>query len=70
MTQKKYKRGRQICSMGDFEQSESKYFIIYFGSTCPRTRHRGFLISWQYRVLKNFIDRGHVWEAVKREECE
>ena len=35
MTQKKYKRGRQICSMADFERSESEYFIVYFGSTCP-----------------------------------
>lgn len=63
MAKRKYKRGKPITSMADFENSNCTYFRVYFGCTNPQTKHRGFLISWQYRTLKQFIDRGWVFEA-------
>lgn len=63
MSKKKYKRGNQLHSISDFDQSCSHYFIVYFGSTNPQTKHRSFLMSWQYRCLLNFIIRGWVFEA-------
>lgn len=63
MSRRKYKRGKQICSISDFDQSCNEYFIVYFGSTNPQTKHRSFLMSWQYRTLLNFIIRGQVFEA-------
>jgi hypothetical protein len=60
---RKYKRGKLIESMADFEKSDKDFFIVYFGCTNPKTRHKAFLISWQYRVLKDFIDKGWVFEA-------
>ena len=62
MGKRMYKQGKQICSMADFENSESRFFIVRFGSKrC--TRHRSFLISWQYRTLSNFIANGWLYEA-------
>lgn len=63
MSEKKYKRGQQIKTISDFDKSTSKYYIVYFGPTLPRTRHRSFLISWQYRTLLDFIMKGWVFEA-------
>lgn len=58
----KYKTGKQIQTVADFENSKCDYFVVTFGNrTAPR--HRAFLISWQYRTLKNFIDRGWIYEA-------
>lgn len=68
MSERKYKRGRQICSMADFAQSESNFFIVYFGCTNPQTKHKSFLISWPYRIVDNFIQRGWIFEADKIEE--
>lgn len=64
MSEAKYKQGKQICSVAEFEKSERLYFRVKFGDKFL-TRHRGFLISWQYRTLKNFINRGWVFEAIQ-----
>ena len=64
MSKKKYKQGKQICSIADFDNSDRDYFIIRFGNK-PQTKHRSFLISWQYRTLSQFIERGRVFEADK-----
>ena len=63
MSKSKYKQGKQICSIADFEKSECLYFKVKFGNKI-QTKHRAFLISWQYRTLKMFIDRGWVFEAI------
>lgn len=62
MSRKKYKQGQRINSISEFDQSSALYYIVHFGST-PKTLHRSFLISWQYRVLLNFINHGRVFEA-------
>ena len=67
MSKSKYKQGKQICSMADFENSECRYFKVKFGNRI-QTKHRGFLISWQYRTLKLFIDGGLVFEAQEEGE--
>ena len=64
MSKPKYKQGKRIMSMADFEKSECLYFKVKFGNRI-QTKHRGFLISWQYRTLKLFIDGGLVFEAEK-----
>lgn len=62
MSKSKYKQGKQIYSVFDFEKSDCTYFKVKFGNRI-QTKHRGFLISWQYRTLKQFIDGGRVFEA-------
>lgn len=64
MSKPKYKQGRQILSMADFEKSECLYFKVKFGDKI-KTTHRSFLISWQYRTLLNFMRSGWVFEADK-----
>jgi len=68
MSEKKYKRGKPIHSISEFDQSESKWFIVHFGCTNPQTKHRSFLMSWQYRTLLDFINKGFVFEAERKDE--
>lgn len=65
MSKPKYKQGRQILSIADFAKSDCEYFKVRFNNSLLQTKHRAFLISWQYRTLDIFINRGWVFEAVK-----
>ena len=58
MSKPKYKQGRMIESVADFEKSKSKYYKVY-----GKTTHRSWIESWQYRVLENFIKAGAIYEA-------
>ena len=69
MSEAKYKHGKQICSVADFEKGNRMHFRVKFGDKF-RTRHRGFLISCQYRTLLNFIRSGRVFEAERIEDAE
>ena len=62
MAKPKYKKGRRIKSVADFSKPSSRWFIV---TAWPRkkTIHRSFLISWQYRTLETFINRGWVYVA-------
>ena len=69
MTKRKYKRGKLIASMADFEKSKSSWYKVWFGGEqAERTRHRGFLESWQYHTLDIFIRAKRVFEAVPVDE--
>lgn len=67
MSKPKYKQGKLIKSISDFDKNTSKFYRVDFGER-TRTLHRSFLISWSYRTLKNFIDRGCIHEAEMTEE--
>lgn len=58
MSKAKYKRGRQICSIKHFEDSQSTWF-----KWNGRTVHRSVLMSLQYRTLHNTIMNGRLYEA-------
>ena len=62
MSKPKYKRGKQIKTVADFEKSGATWFRVLFGMT-ERTKHRSFLISWQYHTLEMFIRAGRIFEA-------
>ena len=70
MSKPKYKTGKQIKSIAEFSTSKASYFRVNFGLSGLKTRHKSFLISWQYRTLELFINRGSVYEAnlIKKEE--
>lgn len=63
MSKRKYKKGKMINSVAEFENSKSRFFIVYFGADHCRTIHYSFLEAWQYHTLKNFIKKGAVYEA-------
>ena len=52
----KYKRGRKIRSVGDFEKSNERFFWVWYGK--PMVRHRGWLVSQQFHQLEILIARG------------
>lgn len=67
----KYKRGKRIRSLSEYEISTKingqKMFWI---QSNPRgyVRHVGWIESWQFRLLKMFIENGYVYEAVLKEK--
>lgn len=67
MSKPKYKQGKQIRSISEFEVCESLYYKVRFGSNI-QTKHRAFLISWQYRTLLEFIKRGDIYIADRVED--
>ena len=68
---RKYKKGKQIRSISEYEISTKingqKMFWIACGPQ-GYVRHVGWIESWQYRLLKQFIDNGYLYEAVFRSE--
>lgn len=60
---KKWKQGKKIKSMAQYEKSNATIFIVN-----GKAYHIGWIESWQYRVLKDAIRNGRVYEAVRRKE--
>ena len=65
----KYKNGKIIHSIKEFEDSQSELFRVKFGETW-KTLHTGFITSWQYHMLKSFIYQGRVCEADLKDQEE
>ena len=58
MSKTRYKQGKQICSISEFDTCESLWY-----KWNGRTRHRSVLISLQYRTLLNTIISGRLYTA-------
>lgn len=65
MSKSKYKQGRQIVSISDFDQCESLFF-----KWNGKTVHREVLFSLQYRILFNAIKHNRVYIADRKEDSE
>jgi hypothetical protein len=63
----KYKQGKRICSISEFDACESTWF-----KWNGKTSHRSVLISLQYRTLMNTINAGRLYtaELIEEEPCE
>lgn len=59
MTMKKWKQGKMIKSMEQYENSKATIFIVN-----GKAYHTGWIESWQYRMLRDAIRNGRVYEAV------
>ena len=58
MSKARYKPGRKINSISEFDSCESLWY-----KWNGRTRHRSVLISLQYRTLLNTIISGRLYTA-------
>lgn len=58
MSKAKFKAGKRIESIGEFEQCPNAWYKLR-----GRTVHRSFLMSQQYRTLFWMIMRGELYEA-------
>lgn len=63
MSKAKYKQGKQICSISDFDNSGKQWY-----KWRSKTVHRSVLMSLQYRTLKGYILSGVIYEADMMEE--
>ena len=59
----KYKQGKQICSISEFDACESLWY-----KWNGKTSHRSVLMSLQYRTLMNTIIAGRLYTAELIEE--
>ena len=59
MTRPKYKQGKQICSISEFNACENLWY-----KWNGKTVHRSVLISLQYRTLLNAIRLGLIYKAI------
>ena len=64
MAKPKYKNGKLIHTIGEFENCQSLWYRVRFGGKY-KTLHYSFLQSWQYVTLKRFITHGNVCVAEK-----
>lgn len=55
---RKYRKGERITSLDDLSEQEFVYFF-------DKITHRGWFMSWQYRLAKHYIDRGCLYYAEK-----
>lgn len=69
---RKYKQGKIIRSVAEFEQCESNWYMVKFGGMTDKLKpmHISFLTSWQYHTLYRFIKNGCVFEAVENNDSE
>lgn len=58
MSKPKYKQGKQVTSVAQFDESEARFFKWH-----NKTLHRGFITAWQYHFLKVQIECGALYEA-------
>lgn len=58
MSKAKYKQGKQITSISDFDACEKRWY-----KWNGKTVHRSVLISLQYRTLLQAIIAGRIYEA-------
>lgn len=63
MSKRKYKKGKALKTIKAFSDSKSSWFIVQYGDKF-KTTHRSFLISWQYRLLESFLNKGLIFEAI------
>ena len=63
MSKSKYRQGRRIETISDFDSCPSLFYKFN-----GKTTHRAFLISQQYRTLLNTIINGRLYVAEKIEE--
>ena len=59
----KYKQGKRICSISEFDACESTWF-----KWNGKTSHRSVLMSLQYRTLLGLITRGFIYIAERRQD--
>lgn len=65
MSNAKYKRGTLITSLDELAEQT----FVYWGSRL-RPIHRGWFLSWQFRMAKNAVDRGVLYRAERRNDDE
>ena len=67
MSKARYKQGKQICSISEFDACKSHWY-----KWNGKTRHREVLMSLQYRILLDTIHKGRLYtaELIDKEESE
>ena len=63
MSKSKYKQGKLINTISEFDQCESLWY-----KWNEKTTHRSVLMSLQYRTLLNAIIAGRIYTAEREEE--
>lgn len=65
MSKAKYRQGKKICSVSEFDACESNWYKFN-----GKTTHRGFLMALQYKTLSDTIKSGRLYVAEFIDESE
>ena len=57
---RKYRKGSKILSLDELARQEFVYFF-------DKITHRGWFLSWQFRLAQSYIERGWLYYAEKIE---
>jgi hypothetical protein len=63
MYKRKYKKGEVINSIDELINQD----FIYFEST---VYHKGWFMSWQFRIILNWLKAKRIYKAVKIEDTQ
>lgn len=66
MSRRKYFPIMKVPDIVAFELIECDRFIFQMGNK-SKTVTRAFLENWQYHTLKNYIEKGMIWFARRKE---
>lgn len=61
MSKAKYKKGALITSLDELASQE----LVYVND---KITHCGWFLSWQFRLAKDYIERGVLYRADRRDE--
>lgn len=65
-SKQKFHKGKQILTMTEFDKHIPDRFMYWR----HKIQHIGWLTSMQYRSLKNAVESGYIYEAIKRKDYE
>ena len=67
MSERMYDPILPVTSIHAFESIQCDTFILMSGGKRIKTMSRYFVENWQYRTLKNYIDKRMLWFARRKE---
>lgn len=59
----KYIIGERINSLDELVQCDLVYFVA---TGFKKVYHRGWFMSWQLHMVKDMVDHGYIYKAIKR----
>lgn len=58
---RKYRKGLQITSLEELAKQD---FIYFF----DKITHRGWFMSWQFRLAQSYLQRGYLYYALPNDD--
>ena len=64
---RKYRKGAVITSLDELAEQE---FIYVVRGVSQKILHAGWFLSWQFRLVKDYLRSGMIYRAERIEQCD